>query len=189
MGIPALQKMLEIAATGKFRRTIVFTDYKNVVGALKLNWIANWDEKNYVGVKRPYLRKSIHYLPCTFYSKRLHCSSYTPSVLLELRTSCNSLLYFKKLVGNAQVIAKSYHKPLINMLTYDKESSSKFMKYINVINEFETVEVMFIEGKKYIPADFLFHIYIKKVMISNPVKDSSLDPNKMKGIFINIMIV
>uniref|UniRef100_A0A0K0FRG3 Integrase_H2C2 domain-containing protein n=1 Tax=Strongyloides venezuelensis TaxID=75913 RepID=A0A0K0FRG3_STRVS len=61
--------------------------------------------------------------PCTFYSKRLHCSSYTPSVLLELRALCNSLLYFKKLVGNAQVIPKSDHKPLINMLTNWKESS------------------------------------------------------------------
>uniref|UniRef100_A0A0K0FHQ9 Integrase catalytic domain-containing protein n=2 Tax=Strongyloides venezuelensis TaxID=75913 RepID=A0A0K0FHQ9_STRVS len=60
MEILALQKILEIAATRKFKRTVIFTDYKNAVGALKLNWIAHWDEKNYVGIKHPYLWKSIH---------------------------------------------------------------------------------------------------------------------------------
>uniref|UniRef100_A0A0N5BMZ0 RNA-directed DNA polymerase n=1 Tax=Strongyloides papillosus TaxID=174720 RepID=A0A0N5BMZ0_STREA len=121
--------------------------------------------------------------PCAFYSKRLHCSGYTPSVLLELRALCNSLLYFKKLVGNAQVIAKSDHKPLISMLTNGKESSSKFMKYINLINEFGNVEVMFIEGKKNIPADFLSRAFVRKVMVNDSVKDSPPDPNKMKEIF------
>uniref|UniRef100_A0A0N5B2Z3 RNase H domain-containing protein n=1 Tax=Strongyloides papillosus TaxID=174720 RepID=A0A0N5B2Z3_STREA len=71
MEILALQKILEIAATRKFRRTIIFTDYKNAVGALKLNWIANWDEKNYVGVKHPYLWKSIYEL-----SRQVKCAVF-----------------------------------------------------------------------------------------------------------------
>uniref|UniRef100_A0A0K0FSB2 RNase H domain-containing protein n=1 Tax=Strongyloides venezuelensis TaxID=75913 RepID=A0A0K0FSB2_STRVS len=37
MEILALQKILEIAATRKFKRTVIFTDYKNAVEALKLN--------------------------------------------------------------------------------------------------------------------------------------------------------